>query len=87
MSHHNKGLKNDMIRTNNKIVFNVPYSPQTNPIEYINNVVKRELKKQHIMDNKRLEYKLASVLNRIQKSKCKIYENCFKKAYESITTS
>ena len=59
MSHHNKGLKNDMIRTNNKIVFNVPYSPQTNPIEYINNVVKRELKKQHIMDNKRLEYKLA----------------------------
>jgi transposase len=30
--------------TNNRIVYNVPYSPETNPIEYINNKIKYDLK-------------------------------------------
>lgn len=31
-------------KNNNKIIFNVPYSPENNPVELINNILKTELK-------------------------------------------
>lgn len=82
-SHKNKQLRLDMEKSNNKIVFNVTYSPQTNPIEYINNVVKDKLKKQHIENIEGLESKLDKIVKKINE---KIYVNCFRKAYECMTT-
>lgn len=83
-SHKNKKLKEEMKRTGNKIVFNVPYSPQTNPIEYMNNVVKNDLKKQNIENVNNLENKLAKIINIIPE---KIYQNCFRKAYACMTVA
>lgn len=35
-------------RIKNKMIYNVPYCPQYNPIEYVNNELKRQIKEKHI---------------------------------------
>ena len=82
-SHYNKQLIADIKKTNNKIVYNVAYSPQTNPIEYMNNIVKSQLKKQQIENINGLENKLEKILNKIPQ---KFYNNCFKKALRCMFT-
>lgn len=84
MSHKNKKLAQEMKETGNKIVFNIPYHPQNNPIEYMNNVVKQKLKKQNIQNIEDLEERLGKIIKKIPE---KIYANCFDKSYKSIAAN
>jgi len=83
-SHTNKKLAAEMLRTGNKIVFNIPYHPQNNPIEYLNNVVKQQLKNQYVENIDDLDKKLAKIIKKIPEQ---IYANCFNKAYKCISAN
>lgn len=80
-THHYKELVNEIndkyTTTNNRIVYNVPYSPETNPIEYINNKVKHDLKSKSLKTIANLKNELDSVLKNVS-SKC--LRNCFRKS-------
>lgn len=47
--HHNKDLK---MKVGNKIIYNVPYSPETNPIEMLFSELKSKLRKELIINEK-----------------------------------
>ena len=79
--HHYKKTKAKVKETGNKFTYNIPYHPEYNPIEYINNVIKNYLKNDHIDDINKLENKLAIIINKIDES---IYKNCFNHAFKSI---
>jgi len=54
--HHYKGLKNYMLANNitNDIIYNVPYCPQYNPIEYVFNTIKASIRRNSIPAEKDL---------------------------------
>ena len=46
--HHYKKFKENMKERKKDIIYNIPYSPQFNPIEYVFNVLKIEIAKQYV---------------------------------------
>jgi transposase-like protein len=63
------------------MIFNVPYSPQFNPIEYVNNELKRQIRTQNIQNKKEL-IKFLELF--IKKSSKKGFKNYFKKSYDLL---
>ena len=57
-THHYCKIKENIKETKNQLVFNIPYHPQYNPIEYLNNVIKGDLKRRHVNDINKLENEL-----------------------------
>jgi len=51
--HHNKELINIMNKSTNKILYNIPYSPETNPIEKVFSISKYKYRHLIINDNSR----------------------------------
>lgn len=80
-THHYKELKKDVEQTTNKFVYNIPYHPKSNPIEYINNVVKNDLKKQCINNIDKIIPYLDKAINKISELTLK---NCFTHAWKSL---
>jgi transposase len=84
-THHYKELVNEIndkyATTNNRIVYNVPYSPETNPIEYINNKIKHDLKSKSLKSISNLQNELDIVLKNVS-AKC--LKNCFRKSIELL---
>lgn len=60
--HHNKDLK---IKVGNKIIYNVPYSPETNPIEMLFSELKCKLRKELIINEKTITNCLISCNNNL----------------------
>lgn len=81
--HHYGKLKKKIEETGNKLVYNIPYHPESNPVEYLNNVVKSKLKNQYVENVDNLDIKLTEIIKKIPEI---IYENCFNHAYKCITT-
>lgn len=82
--HHYKHLKTEIEKNNKcKIVYNIPYSPQLNPIEYINNSIKISIKKSGIKDINQLD----NVLNKVCKSiKSKKILKCYNHSKHLLLT-
>lgn len=59
--HHAKIIDKDIKR---KMIYNIPYSPQFNPIEYVNNELKRQIREQNIS----CEIELRTFLGKFVKS-------------------
>lgn len=83
--HHYKKIKEKIMETENKLSYNVPYHPEYNPVEYINNIIKVYLKNEYINDINKMENKLIGIINK--KINESILENCFNHAYKSISVS
>jgi len=65
----------------NSMIYNVPYSPQFNPIEYVNN----ELKRQIYTNNIKNEKELRKIMERfVKENNKKGYKGYFKKAYKLL---
>ncbi len=82
--HKTKALKEELNKKNIKIIYNVPYCPQYNPIEYIFNTLKSYLKKEYICNYKQLQYKMKIFIENINNEGInnyykKTYNNLFKK--------
>jgi transposase len=57
--HHCKIIKECINATTNKIIYNVPYNPKTNPVEFTFSVIKKDVKNKN--------YKLVSNINELKK--------------------
>lgn len=73
--HHNKILKEQL---NKKIIYNVPYCPEYNPIEYVFNTLKSEGKKENIKNIEDLKSLLDRKFMRLR------YDNYFEKSYKNL---
>lgn len=71
--HHYKKIK-EFINTKEKIklIYNVPYSPKTNPIECVFNDIKKYLTKEKI-NNHNLKIKIEKSLNNTNSNNFKAY--------------
>lgn len=78
--HHSKLVKNYINTTTNKLLYNVPYSPEFNPIEHIFSILKNTIRKQSTNSNSvKLKININNALN-------KITENCITNCYiKSLT--
>jgi transposase len=80
-SHRYGKFKEDIAKSTHRLVYNIPYHPQTNPIEYINNVIKNDLKKKNISNITTLK---ASLQRSLKLATPNILKNCFDKAFENM---
>jgi transposase len=79
-SHNNQYVKDAIIKSGNKYLFSVPYSPVTNAIEMFFNQIKHSLKlNKNILKFNELE---EEVKNAILKVKKENYQNYFTYAYK-----
>lgn len=76
--HKTKIINNDIRK---KFIYNVPYSPQFNPIEYVNNELKRQIKISNINNKTELVIFINNFVRKINKKGLKNY---FNKSYELI---
>lgn len=71
--HHYKKLKEYIeSKSNISLIYNIPYTPQTNPIEFVFNDIKRYLKKKYI-DNDNLPVEIKKSLKTIKCNTLKAY--------------
>lgn len=76
--HHAKIISNDIKK---RMIYNVPYSPQFNPIEYVNNELKRQIKNAILCN----EHDLRLFLDKFIKTSNKIgFTNYFEKSYSLL---
>lgn len=76
--HHAKVIDEDIKKN---IIYNVPYRPQFNPIEYVNNELKRQLKQKKINSEKELR----EIINKFMKDSTKKGLSAyFDKAYANL---
>jgi len=75
--HHAKILKEYINEKNAKIIYNVPYNPETNPIEHLFSKLKHDVVQQ---DTKTLSSLKESIDKCIKKTKKKHLENYYKKS-------
>lgn len=66
--HHANIIKNYMKYKSNKIIYNVPYNPQTNPIELVFGKIKSFVKKQFITTLSQLKKEIKNGINMINKT-------------------
>lgn len=73
--HHNKSL-DDKIK--DKIIYNIPYCPEYNPIEYFFNKLKHEVKKNDINNMNELKIFLDDNISKLR------FDNYFEKSYSNL---
>lgn len=76
--HHSKLIPGNI---KSKIIYNIPYSPQFNPIELVNNELKRQLRNANIENRKELEVFIERFIKEMNKRKYKAY---FNKSYKEL---
>lgn len=80
--HHYKKLKEIMEEKNRKIIYNVPYCPEFNPIEYVFNVMKKEIRHDNTIDTYN---DLVKYLNKFVKKMNVIgFKKYFEKSYKNL---
>lgn len=79
--HHYRKFVDQMKEDNINIIYNVPYSPQFNPIEYIFNVLKTEIRKSNIDSYKQLQTMIDSF---VKKMNLIGFHNYFQKSYTDL---
>lgn len=73
--HHNKTLNHTI---KDKIIYNIPYCPEYNPIEYFFNKLKYEIKKNDINNMNELKLFIDGSISRLR------FDNYFKKSYSNL---
>lgn len=67
--HHTQDVKNIIRNSNNRILYNVPYCPEYNPIEKVFSKFKEEIRKRtNEIKEERLQIKIKKSLNKITKN-------------------
>lgn len=79
--HHYKKFKQFMADNNKNIIYNVPYCPSYNPIEYVFNLLKMEIRKQFIDTLKQLETFISSFIKKINNNGL---HNFFNKSFNNL---
>ena len=80
--HHYKKLKEIMEEKNRKIIYNIPYCPQFNPIEYVFNVMKKEIRQNSNIDTYN---DLKKFINKfVKKMNISGFKNFFEKSYQNL---
>ena len=77
-AHKSKIVTESINKTNNKFVFNIPYNPQTNPVEYIFSIIKRKLSNKKVNNEDTLRKMISQIIEKIPK---RIFNNCFNKSF------
>jgi len=72
---HRTKIISDNIKS--RMIYNVPYSPQFNPIEYVNNELKRQIYTENIKNEKELR-------RFVKENNKNGYRGYFNKAYELL---
>jgi len=79
-SHNNEYVKNAIIKSGNKYLFSVPYTPKTNAIEMFFNQIKHYLKlNKKVLKFDELEQEIKNAISKVKKEN---YENYFTYAYK-----
>ena len=78
-SHHNDLIKEAVLRSGNQLLYSIPYTPKTNPIEEYFNQLKYYLKKYRNVNN--FQQLKQNVITSLSKIKSKHYENYFSHAF------
>lgn len=69
--HHAITVKEYIKTTQNKVIYNVPYNPETNPIEFIFSAIKNEVRKKDNSDLKKLKENIIKAINNVNKTTLK----------------
>lgn len=76
--HHSKIVKEYITQSTNKLLFNVPYTPEFNPIEHVFSIIKNTIKKAKNNGNaNNLKLNIYRSLNKISE---KCINNCYNKS-------
>ena len=79
-SHRNNYVKDAIKKSGNDLLYSVPYTPKTNPIENLFNQVKHYLKlNKKVLKFNELKKQVSKAIKKVKK---KNYKNYFKYAYE-----
>jgi transposase len=73
--HHYKKFKNEISKRKCSLIYNVPYCPKYNPIEYVFNVIKSELRKRDIQSLNDLNRELKKIIRKLNKKSFSTYYN------------
>jgi transposase len=65
--HHALTVKDYIKNTENKIIYNVPYNPETNPIEYVFSAIKNKVRKKNNSKIDKLKKNIIQAINNINK--------------------
>jgi hypothetical protein len=76
--HHSKVI-NDRIKR--KIIYNIPYSPQYNPIKYVNNCIKQQIKKVDMNSEDELKIFIEKYIKEQNKKR---FDKYFEKSYNLL---
>lgn len=79
--HKCKLVKESLSKTTNKFVFNIPYHPQTNPVEYIFGIMKQKLRKLNVSTEEKLQKTIEKILKKIPVD---IFNNCYSKSFSLL---
>ena len=79
--HHYRKFVDDMKNINKNIIYNIPYSPQFNPIEYVFNVLKMTIRKSNIDTFHSLQKCIDSFVKQMN---VKSLRNYFQKSYNDL---
>jgi len=71
--HHSKAVKDCVNKTTNKIIYNVAYNPETNPIEFCFSEIKRFVSKKEPKTDNQLIKEIEKSLKTITESKLKAF--------------
>lgn len=80
---HRSPPTKDLEKAKSRVVYNISYHPESNPIEHIFHVIKEKLRKKIIRNEKDLLKHLRIILN--GKFPQNIFYNCFVKSFSTIS--
>lgn len=73
--HHYKEFKNEIGKRECSLIYNVPYCPKYNPIEYVFNIIKSQLRKRDIQSLNDLNRELKKIIRELDKKSFSTYYN------------